>query len=281
MTKPRSATRLLIRTTELDDRVLAFADELAAASGYAVAFVVDERKGPVPARGRETLGLTRAGCRALGLFCPADFTWKCGDYGYYLARLRYPDASLFWLIEYDVRFVGPDLPSFFARFDALDDVDLLATDLRPSDNGWYWTDTVRGRGVTPYRCLFPVTRLSVRAVDAALAKRVEQSRRPLRRLLWPNDEAHVATALANGGFMCRDFNDFGRPLYTPETFSFHTPIDGDRLAPVDDTLRMHHPVLFGEAFQRKVKRLGEKPPSQRVRDKARRLGGKIAQFTAY
>ncbi len=254
-----SDTRLLIRTTALDDRLLAFGDELAAASGHPVAYVVDERRGPVPSRGREVVGLTDAGCAELGLHGPADFAWKCGDYAYYFARRRFPDARWLWLIEYDVRFAGGNPAEFFAFFAAHPHVDLLAAYFAAAKPDWYWTQTLYARDAAPHRCLFPVTRLSVRAVDAAYAKRVEHSNNPLRKLVWPNDEAFVATTLVQAGLDCRDLNAFGRTFYTPETFTFTEPLDGDAFVPSDDGLRLYHPVLYGDAYRRKIERLTAPP----------------------
>jgi hypothetical protein len=81
---------------------------------------------------------------------------------------------------------------------------------------------------------------------------VEQSRRLLRRLLWPNDESFVSTTLANGGFSCHDLNDFGRTFYEEGTFSFHSAIQGESFSPEHAGLKVYHPVLFGAAYSRKV-----------------------------
>lgn len=250
-----ASTRLLIRTTELDDRVLAFADDLHRASGHPVSFIADERRGPIDHRRRDVIGLTEAAFEAIGVHCPADFAWKCGDYGYYLARRRHPDVEHWWMIEYDVRFAGGDLAEFFAFFDAQRSADLVAPHLLPADADWFWTRTLRSRDARPYRCLFPVTRLTARAIDAALAKRVEHSGNRFRRLIWPNDEAFVATTLVHAGLECRDFNSFGRTFYTSETFTFTEPIDGDAFDPHPDGIHMYHPVLYGEAYTRKLVRL--------------------------
>lgn len=274
----KGSTRLLIRTTALDDRVLAFADELSAASGCPVAFVADERQGPIPTRGRDVVGLSQPACEALGLYVPADFAWKCGDYGYYLARRRFPEAEWFWMIEYDVRFGGGDLAEFFAFFAAQSTVDFIAPLFEPAGLDWFWTQTLSARDARPYRCLFPVTRLSARGVEAALAKRARHSGNPFRRMIWPNDEAFVATTLANGDFVCRDFNSFGRTLYSPDTFTFAAPIDGRTFEPGSGGLRMFHPVLYDEAYARKVAKL-EAPPfvmptvKRSIRKVAREING--------
>ena len=272
-------TLILVRTTVLDDRVLAFADQIAAASGHPVAFVADERRGPIDPRGRVVVGLADRACAALGLHCPGDYAWKCGDYAYYLARRRFPEVRWFWMIEYDVRFHGGDLAEFFRFFDAQQSTDFIAPHLAAAGPEWFWTITARARDAAAWRCLFPVTRLSARAIDAALAKRVQHSRNPFRRLIWPNDEAFVATTLANGDFACRDFNAFGRSVYSEASFTFTEPIDGDAFAPAGDALQMFHPVLYGQAYLRKKARLVEPdvpmPPfKRRLRRIALRINGR-------
>lgn len=265
------STRILIRATRLDARVREFADTVAAASGHRVSFLLDERKGRAADDGTSIVGLTDEKCRGLGLFLPRDYAWRCGDYGYYLARQQYPQAGFIWMIEFDVRFTGDRIADFFADIATKADVDFIATALMPADSDWYWTRTCLGRGVRPYRCLFPITRLSARAIDALLDRRRAQSRRFGRRALWPNDEAMVATTLANGDFVCRDFNDFDRPYYDAASFTFVEPIDGDALVPTSGPVRLLHPVLFGDAFVAKKNRLrAVDPPESRYERTVRR-----------
>lgn len=269
-------TRILVRVTALDERTLQFADGLSAASGFAVTFVIDERRGPRPHHGRSVVGISDERCRALGLYCPSDYAWRCGDYGYYLARHAFPDVRYFWMIEYDVRFAGGDVRDFFACFGKHPEVDFLATGLGPAGWDWYWAITARARNVRPMRCLFPVTRLSAPAVEALLARRVAQERRPLRRFLWPNDEAMVATTLCHARFACRDLNDFGTTWYDDVSFSFTEPLDGDSFRAGSDGLRIFHPVLYGEQYHRKVARLQEAgAPRSRGRELAIRVAAKI------
>jgi hypothetical protein len=249
------STHLLIRTKELSRTVMELADELEAISGHPATLIVDANAGEVKTRSRAVIGLSAATCSALGLHCPADFAWRCGDYGYYLARRRFPDAELFWMIEADVRFYGGDPAHFFKFFASRPEVDFLAGRLTPADPTWYWRNTARARDVSPYRCLFPVTRLSKRAIDAAFARRIEHGRRASRRILWPNDEALVATTLMNGSFVSRDFNDFGSVFYSDETFNYGAPLNGDCLALSPTTVQMAHPVLFGGEYLAKMQAL--------------------------
>jgi len=251
-------TRVLIRTTRVDADALTLARRLQTASGCSTALVADARSGAVDSVDPDVIALSSAACQPLQLFCPPDFAWRCGDYGYYLARRRYPATQRFWLIETDVAIYGGEAADLFAFFAArARDVDLLAAQLRPADGSWYWTQFARGRDVQPFRCLFPITRLSVRAIDAALARRVAQGRWPQRRWLWPNDEALIATTLMNGEFVCRDFNDFGTTFYSDDSFFFGAPLQGERLQLDAQGPRLVHPVLFGDAHREKLAKLAQ------------------------
>ena len=201
------------------------------------------------------VGVSDHACRALGLHCPTGYPWQCGDYAYYLARRRFPKAEFFWMIEYDVRFTGASLSSFFTFFAAHDTVDFLAADVRPAELTWHWTASCLAKNARPYRCLFPVTRLSARAIDALLQKRLAHSRSGSRRVLWPNDEGMVATTLKNGPFECRDLNDFGAVFYDSDSFTFDGATNGECLRSTTREIRIHHPVLFGQQYEDKLNRL--------------------------
>lgn len=254
-------TRILVRTSRVDPDALALARRLQQASGAPVTLVADARSGALDGADPDVIALSSSACQALGLFCPHDFAWRCGDYGYYLARRRYPTAQRFWMVETDVAIYGGDA-AFFAFFaERASGVDLLAAQLRRAEHSWFWTQFARGRDVTAFRCLFPITRLSGRAIDAALARRIAQGRRPLRRWLWPNDEALIATTLMNGDFVCRDFNGFGTTFYSDDSFFFGAPLQGERLQIDTCGPRLVHPVLFGAAYAEKVARLKQPEPA--------------------
>jgi hypothetical protein len=264
-------TRILVRTTRIAADELALARRLQQASAAPVALVADARSGAVDGTDPDVIALSSAACQALQLFCPPDFAWRCGDYGYYLARRRYPTTERFWLIETDVAIYGGETEAFFAFFaERAREVDLLAAQLRPADHSWYWTQSARARDVKAFRCLFPITRLSARAIDAALARRVSQGRWPQRRWLWPNDEALVATTLMNGNFICRDFNDFGTPFYSDDSFFFGAPLQGERLRIDAPGPRLVHPVLFGDAYAEKLAKLKQSEPPLSWTERRRR-----------
>jgi hypothetical protein len=244
------ACRVLVRTTRPDAAASALVRRLSSLSGLPAVLVAD---GHHVAGYRDELpliSLTQQACSALGLYCPEDFAWRCGDYGYYLARERFPETQHFWMIETDVYF-GQDAGRLFTFFASQLQVDFLCAQLKPAERSWFWIQTAAARNVQPFHCLFPVTRLSARAIDTTLRQRRLHSRSRLRRLLWPNDEALVATTLVNNGFECRDFNDFGSRFYSHDTFSYWQPLDGERL-PDAQGVCMMHPVLSGPAYNAKL-----------------------------
>lgn len=243
-------TWVLVRATTLTPVVAGFARELAEASRLPVAYVLDGRHAVSHPPDRPVVLVTECDCAALGLYCPSDFAWRCGDYGIYLARRRFPEATHFWLIEHDVRLAGGSAAEFFEMFAVQPAVDLLVSFLRPAIWRWHWYGTALGRGVRPYACLFTIVRLSATAIDTLVAKRARHARSAQRRADWANDEAFVATTLVNGSFRCRDINDFGRVYYTAQTLTTTNRLRGETFDPPRDGLRIYHPILYGDDFDR-------------------------------
>ncbi|KEQ51418.1 hypothetical protein [Sphingobium chlorophenolicum] len=245
---------IILRTTRMSERTARFARQLEQASGLPVVPLIDARYDD-GASGAH-IRLDRAAVKALGLFAPRNFAWKCGDYGLYLARRQF-DAPFYWLIEYDVRFPAEGLDVFF-RDHAAEPADALLTHLGPATPDWYWTVFGAARDVAPVRCLFPISRFSGAAIDLLFAKRVKHSRQLSRRLAWPNDEVFVATTLSASSLTLRDFNRDGRTYYDSESLSFYMPIEGERFerelasrAP----FRIFHPVLYDADYRAKIAKL--------------------------
>jgi hypothetical protein len=226
------------------------ADELAAASGQDVVFVLDGRHPVRISTSRPTIMLTADACSALSLYCPSDFAWRCGDYGIYLARQRFPEIPYFWLLEHDIRIAGGQPTAFFETFENQPQIDFLACNYRRANPDWDWYFNASGRDILTFRCTFGIVRLSARAIDRLFAKRVEQAKISQRRKLCPNDEGFVATTLSNGDFGCADFNDFGQIFYDNKTLSLHTPVRGETFAPTTSSPMIYHPVLWGADYER-------------------------------
>jgi hypothetical protein len=226
------------------------ADELAAASGQEIAFVLDGRNPVKISTSRPIIKLTADACSALGLYCPPDFAWRCGDYGIYLARQQFPAATHIWLLENDIRIAGGQPAAFFETFERRPQVDFLACNYRRAKPDWDWYFNASGRDVLTFGCTFGIVRLSARAIDQLLAKRVQQAKISHRRKLCPNDEGFVATTLSNGDFTCADFNDFGQVFYDDKTLSLRSPVRGETFAPTTSSPMIYHPILWGADYER-------------------------------
>jgi len=262
---------ILFRTRDLPPLHRGFARELAEIRGERFACVVDERCGEVDTAPWPKVSLTVPACERLSLYCPDDVGWRCGDYGLYLARAAFPDEPFFWLIEPDVRFGGGGAAAFFDVFRSDTEIDLLVADLRRADRTYFWEFMVAARNLPVYRCIFPLVRVSARAIDYLLAKRVLLSRNRRRRRDWPNDESFVATLLENNPDMvCRDLNDFGPTLYDDTTLSFWKPLDGEKLRMREDRVTIYHPVLFGGDYRAKMERVEAPQPDRRLTSRIRR-----------
>jgi hypothetical protein len=241
---------ILVRATRLSEPTLVMADELAAASGEDVAFVLDGRHPVTVSTSRPMVMLTEDACSSLGLYCPADFAWRCGDYAVYLARQRFPQCAHMWLLEHDIRIAGGRPASFFETFERKSQIDFLACNYRRADPDWDWYFNASGRDVQTFRCNFGIVRLSARAIDRLLAKRAQQAMIYQRRKLCPNDEGFVATTLSNGDFACADFNDFGQGFYDDKTMSLHVPVRGETFATTTASPMIYHPILWGADYER-------------------------------
>lgn len=256
-------SRILVRTHAFTPRTEAFVDRLSLESGRPVTLAVDETRGPVDCGGRSKLGLDPERLSALGLYAPPDAGWRCGDYALIAAREAFPDEDAFWLIEPDVRLRFPKASDFFAPCeDAARDLDFVAPHFAPSNPGWYWRTFMSDMHEQVYRCLFSLLFMRAGAVDAVARARRAASREtdagPESARRWPNDEVLCATTLMAEGFRCADFNDLGLGvLHTRASLSFDTPIPGRWLErrPLDRLV--HHPVLYGEEFRNKVRKLKE------------------------
>jgi hypothetical protein len=232
-------TLLLIRTTRPDQSVCAFANHLRDASRARVLLLIDNRRGaPIEAQ-EDWLVLDKASYRSLDLYCPADVGWRCGDYGLYIAKRKFPDAHYFWMMEDDLRIDGV-MSSFFDHFASRPEIDFLTTRLRRASHEWHWSSHSLARDVANYACLFGITRSSARAIETFYRKRRRHSRQINRMLLWPNDESFCATTATANGLAVKDLNDCGQTFYDDEGYSLTGA--SKRLGSPNAPPRLLHPV---------------------------------------
>ena len=252
---------ILVRTHYFDDVLEGFCSRLQTESGRQVVALVDESKGIVDVPdvfGKITLDFETLGKR--GIYIPRDAAWRCGDYCHYAARLARPDATAFWLVEGDVRFKMDHLSEFFDAFPGPDAVDFIAAGYHKSSGKWWWYSAMHAFSEQVYGCMYPLTRLSPRAIDHLMTRRAEHSLLFQERLSqgeadlsWPNDESFTATTLSCDGFICRDINGFGRTFHSKKTFRVGRPVSLRELETQPNDGQIHHPVVSGQAFLRKMK----------------------------
>jgi hypothetical protein len=247
-------TAILVRTHYADAQVRGMIEALAASSAHPVYALVDESRGPVDFGQTPKIAFDAGLPGVLGLYGAVDkLYWRCGDYGLYAARQALPEVERLWLIEPDVRLHQARPGAFFDRF-AEDPADLLISHLRPAEATWDWGKTMADGGPV-WRCLFPLLRISARALDALLEARRDAGPRFVAAgrdpQFWPNDEVFVATTLMRAGFDCRDLNASGE-VYDPQSFGYWWPISDRQLEAQGREGFAYHPVLNGEAYFRKL-----------------------------
>ncbi len=246
---------IIVRTHLFGDRERKLMKRLESVHSHSIAVAVDESKGNLDVSPFQKISVTKESCTQLGLYCPPDFTWRNGDYVFYLARKQYPAEHYFWMLEPDVEHSFVSDSALFEYFDKQTNVDLLLPYFFASTTGWWWHQTARARSTGVKHALFCIVRLSAQAIDLCLQER-QKGRFSLReRLFWPNDEVFVATEIVYSGLSAADLNDFEFPVYTPDTLSFDRPING-----TDGTFRqfpdlIYHPVLYGAAYEKRIERI--------------------------
>lgn len=144
----------------------------------------------------------------LGLFeGDAEDRFQSGDHALIAAARDHP-AATYWLIEADT-YLATDLDRFLATAREHDE-DLLAFELAPAEEKWFWTRPMHQLGYAEvYGCRLPALRLSAAAVACVASARRElgtlKAAQP--KLVYPNLESFVPTALVAKGFRCADLSD--------------------------------------------------------------------------
>jgi hypothetical protein len=189
----------------------------------------------------------------MGLPAVPRWGWRCGDYALYAVRRAFPDHDRYWMIEPDVRLNTDDAAGFFARFAAAPQ-DLLAAGLRPRNRSWSHHAAMARFVPEVMGCLFPVVRLSGRALDHLVRRRAtmraewEAANAAGPELAWPNDESFVASELHAAGFDIADLAEVCPGVYRlNEGWGWRYPVHPE--APVfrQPDGRIYHPVVGDDA----------------------------------
>lgn len=125
--------------------------------------------------------------------------WQLGDYGVYLWALEAPQLSHYWVLEPDVHFAVPSVADALAPVADVED-DLVVPRLMPAPDDWNWRPRLEAWTDGPvHRCLFPLTRMTPAAVQAAFDLRRRMADAVEELVPFPNDESTVATAVMQAG----------------------------------------------------------------------------------
>lgn len=189
--------------------------------------------------------------RQQGLRVLPDWGWRCGDYFYYALRAARPDYERYWLIEPDVLFRG-DPAAFFALAER-DPSDALGARLGEPSFRHMFVPGVTDR--PPFQAIFPVTRLSGRAIDWLLPERRKYSASRIRNRLFTNDEMFVFSWLGSNPDFSAQALEHVVPGWLDGT---HFVTDPDILmdAALDPSRPdgLYHPVRESESYGREIGR---------------------------
>lgn len=158
-------------------------------------FVIDKRFGIAQATDK-SVNVINFDAPQLGLRGCVDWGWRCGDFFHY-ALCRSVNASFYYLIEPDVWFSKKTGGALFSSTNVLDS-DLLAYNISPARENWYWSRSMQDKTATVFKCAFPLTRLSRNAIDFLHIERAQMEKSFARpSSIYPNDESFVASTLCN------------------------------------------------------------------------------------
>lgn len=204
----------------------------------------------------DCIGIRNLDLDRLDLPFVSNWAWRCGDYFLYFARDARPNYTYYWMIEADVLLSFEDLDEFFASFWGAKQ-DLLGVRVRESSPSWSWYPDMARLRPRVFGMLFPVVRMSARAIDCLLERRIaarpfaesDERGRPGRR--FPNDESFVATECNGCGFAVADLNDFG-DYYDATSFTAGRPFNREWLMAQPADRRIYHPVLERDRYHRRL-----------------------------
>jgi hypothetical protein len=249
-------TIIAIRTHFVDNFLLQTAKNIAAGGCYDVIFAVDETVEEIDVGEFSKVSLTAALFQELGLAGVDSRTlYFRGDYIFYAVAHCFPQVGHVWVFEYDVLLNFSDQQLPFVYLDERDNSDLLGVYVREAEADWFWKRSMEVAYRQVYRCFFPVVRLSRRAIDHLLARRLahcsSEASRNIDHHTSPNDEAFVATTLINDGFTYSNISDIA-PFYDETTFGFNLLFNYNTMP--DNDNKFYHSVKrgirFAEAYRR-------------------------------
>lgn len=196
--------------------------------------------------------------------------WQLGDYGAYLWAWAAPELSHYWILEPDVHFAAPSVKDQLSCLEQVHD-DLVVPRLRRAPQEWIWRPKLEAwTGQDVSSCLFPLTRMTPAAVQAAYELRRRMAQHVDRLDPFPNDESTVATAVVNAGLSHSALESH----FPDGTFDFFAT---SRKVWIDSLLRRHpdrsmivHSALTLEEYARWIARFinPRRPEELRAKNRA-------------
>lgn len=247
---------------------------LVETSGKRVVVLYDEGGGAHGFTDVESIRVNAKAYTDLGLHVCTDFGWRCGDYGFYVAREKYPEVRHFWMLEYDVLLSYPRASDFFDKFAGLGNAMCLIADFGPAPKSWWWYRSKILAGRTVPHLFFPVSRMSAEAIDLLYAERIRLGKDfEVENDLWLNDEAILAHLMSKNTITCTDLN-VGDMVYTKSSFRYDWPIPIEKVGGRNLGLLLH-PVLDVVEIEAKAKRGQYRQVLRRIKH---RLRGAVANL---
>lgn len=247
---------IIFRTHLINQDIINFAHHLASV-GLTIIFAVDETQKilsvPYPFK---KISLTKEKIDNLQLYCPSDVGWRCGDYNLYVGLDFIKDYEYVWLIEHDVR-INAELKFFFEYFNDYDEDFIGAFFEKCSTPGWDWYERIKPYFI-PYRCFFPISRFSNKAIPYLFSERQKMSidffDNPENKR-YPNDESFVASVIGNSQHLSANHFNFGEIKWTDPllfTLSWVFPLSLFASMPYD--YKIYHKVASGGKFFEEARR---------------------------
>lgn len=186
---------LIIRTNKIGSREEEMLQIYRQHFKQNIVFALDNRKHNVDGSREDIVSVNEGVLTNLGMTCPDDWGWRCGDFFLYAVHAAYPDFDSYWMIEPDVAFHKTDPGDFFNRC-AEDKSDLLAFSIGTREKPWKHLDAAKKVYDEVYGCVFPLIRVSKPALNYLKSERARYGREWDQKSDYSNDEGFVASAIA-------------------------------------------------------------------------------------
>lgn len=244
-----------LRTHVWDDEIAQLAERFAAnATGARFVVLADETQGALETGRFEKLAHT-ADFGALGLpeYPTGRSLWYNGDYPLYALADAFPDHDYFVMSEFDVA-VNIEVDALM-REAARRELDVIAHDIRPASEDWFWYRNGRANYETPYRSLIFFLVVSRRAIEVLRSARLAGASGGAPDADWPFCETFVPSVIAARPELrmaeLREFADTSLLAFRP-----HLCMDDARTRAPGS---LAHPVLGRRRFVPAV--VAEHPPA--------------------